>query len=64
MSALFPAGRDDVYWAGRATLISRYDLIADYDAAFEEWFRADGGPIRVVMEPVEGAAAAAVERDA
>jgi uncharacterized protein len=38
VGALVPADRTDVYWAGRATLVSRHDLIADYDAAFEVWF--------------------------
>jgi uncharacterized protein len=61
VAALVPAGRTDLYWAGRATLISRHDLVEDYDAAFEAWFggggdRAGAGVIaasagRVVREP-------------
>ncbi|MFL5799422.1 MAG: vWA domain-containing protein [Actinomycetota bacterium] len=54
MGALVPADRNDVYWAGRATLISRHDLIADYDAAFESWFREAGDPAMVALEPVPG----------
>lgn len=32
------AARDDVYWAGRATLVHRPDDIAVYDRAFAAWF--------------------------
>jgi uncharacterized protein with von Willebrand factor type A (vWA) domain len=48
-----PADRGDLYWAGRATLISRHDLIADYDAAFEAWFRPEGRPIAMTMESTD-----------
>jgi uncharacterized protein with von Willebrand factor type A (vWA) domain len=54
VGALVPADRADVYWAGRATLISRHDLIADYDAAFEEWFQEAGGPATAAVEPLPG----------
>ena len=50
VSALVPADRTDLYWAGRATLISRHDHIADYDAAFEEWLRDVGTSVLVATE--------------
>ncbi|GIU87807.1 MAG: VWA domain-containing protein [Acidimicrobiia bacterium] len=37
------ARRDDVYWAGRATLVKRPEAVATYDAAFEA-FWAGGAP--------------------
>jgi len=52
VGTLVPADRADVYWAGRATLISRHDQIADYDAAFEDWFREAGGPAMAAVEPL------------
>ena len=54
VSALLPADRTDLYWAGRATLISRHDLISDYDEAFEAWFRDIGTPVLITMEPAAG----------
>lgn len=33
-----PANGDDVYWAGRATLVRRPDDVGDYDAAFVSYF--------------------------
>jgi len=42
-AALDPFDRVDLYWAGRATLISRHDLIEPFDAAFEAYFGRRGG---------------------
>ena len=30
--------RDDLYWAGRASLISRPEDVETFDAAFDDWF--------------------------
>ena len=38
MSRLDPADPDDLYWAGRACLVSRQEDIATYDAVFAELF--------------------------
>jgi hypothetical protein len=38
MSRLDPADRHDLYWAGRACLVSRQEDIATYDAVFAELF--------------------------
>jgi uncharacterized protein with von Willebrand factor type A (vWA) domain len=62
VGALAPADRDDLYWAGRATLISRHDQIEDYDAAFDAWF-ATGRPAAVATTAVEDAAAGGRERE-
>jgi uncharacterized protein with von Willebrand factor type A (vWA) domain len=61
VSALAPADRDDLYWAGRATLISRHDLIEDYDSAFDAWF-AMGTRVSIAMEAVDNPAAATAAR--
>jgi uncharacterized protein with von Willebrand factor type A (vWA) domain len=43
--------RDDLYWAGRASLISRPEDTEAFDGAFEDWFRQG---IRVELDlPVE-----------
>jgi uncharacterized protein len=48
-AALEPLDRDDLYWAGRATLVSGKAAIEQYDAAFRDYFRT------VEIEaPVEG----------
>jgi hypothetical protein len=62
VAALAPAGRDDVYWAGRATLISRHDLIEDYDVAFGAWFQA-GRPVSIAIEPADRASTPAARRE-
>ena len=38
MSTLDPADLLDLYWAGRATLVSRRDSIATFDAVFRRFF--------------------------
>jgi len=41
-AALDPFDRVDLYWAGRATLVSRHDLIEPFDAAFAAYFGRRG----------------------
>jgi hypothetical protein len=36
--ALGVLGRDDLYWAGRSSLISRPEDVETFDAAFDAWF--------------------------
>jgi len=38
-AALGALDRDDLYWAGRASLISRPEDVEAFDATFEDWFR-------------------------
>src|SRR5207244_5166981 len=38
LSKLDPADLVDLYWAGRATLVNRYDDIARYDEVFRRFF--------------------------
>src|SRR5690606_14884293 len=38
LDALDPMRRDDVYWAGRATLCSSPDDLEIYERLFAEWF--------------------------
>jgi len=38
-AALSPLERDDLYWAARASLVSRPEDAAAFDAAFDEYFR-------------------------
>jgi uncharacterized protein len=44
MTPLDPSDLVDLYWAGRATLISRKEDIATYDAVFRRFFLASGAP--------------------
>lgn len=37
--ALSPAGRDELYWAGRAALVARHEDVVVFDEAFASWFR-------------------------
>jgi uncharacterized protein len=39
VSTLGPIERDNLYWAGRSTLISRKEDTEAFDAAFEDWWR-------------------------
>jgi uncharacterized protein with von Willebrand factor type A (vWA) domain len=54
-AVLDPLDREDLYWAGRATLISRRDHAAAFDAAFDAYFGS---------AEIEGAPAGAVAREA
>src|SRR5215831_10908117 len=42
-ATLDPTDLVDVYWAGRATLVSKPDDIADYDETFRRYFLDVGG---------------------
>ena len=45
MSTLDPADVVDLYWAGRATLVTRRDSIPTYDAVFRRFFLGGGDPL-------------------
>jgi uncharacterized protein len=57
---LDPADLVDLYWAGRATLVSRKDDIAGYDAAFRRYFLAEAGPAGELLLRASSAAEAEV----
>jgi uncharacterized protein with von Willebrand factor type A (vWA) domain len=42
-AVLEPLDRDDLYWAGRASLVSGKDAIEGYDVAFREYFGTGAG---------------------
>ncbi len=42
MATLEPTDLVDLYWGGRATLVTRYDQIAAYDAVFRRYFLGTG----------------------
>jgi len=44
MTPLDPSDLVDVYWAGRATLVSRHEDIAVYDQVFRRYFLDEGAP--------------------
>jgi hypothetical protein len=46
MTPLDPADLLDLYWAGRATLVSRHEDEPVYDRVFREYFLAQDGPAR------------------
>jgi uncharacterized protein with von Willebrand factor type A (vWA) domain len=46
---LEPSDLVDLYWAGRATLVSKKDDIPGYDAAFRRYFLAEGAPARGLL---------------
>jgi uncharacterized protein with von Willebrand factor type A (vWA) domain len=46
-TALGALGREDLYWAARASLISRPEDAGAFDAAFEDWFRQG---VRIELE--------------
>jgi uncharacterized protein len=46
MSTLDPADLVDLFWAGRATLVTRKDSIPTYDAVFRRFFLGGGDPVR------------------
>ena len=61
MAPLDPSDLLDLYWAGRATLVSRRDDIAVYDEVFRGFFLDAGDPVR---ELVTLKAQASAESDA
>src|SRR5512132_819110 len=48
LSRLDPTDLRDIYWSGRACLVSRHDDLAAYDAAFAHYFLGDAGPRLVI----------------
>ena len=44
LARLDPTDLRDVYWSGRACLVTRHDDLAAFDAAFARYFLADVGP--------------------
>ncbi|MCE2529235.1 MAG: VWA domain-containing protein [Acidimicrobiia bacterium] len=49
---LDPAGIDDLYWAGRITLINRHPDLAAYNAAFDAFFVGSEGESPAPMLPL------------
>lgn len=45
MAPLDPTDLEDLYWAGRTTLVSRYDAIAIYDEVFRRFFLGGADPV-------------------
>jgi uncharacterized protein len=50
LAAIGAASRADVYWAGRASLLSRPEDVAVYDRAFEAFF-SEPAPLHAVPDP-------------
>lgn len=44
VSVLNPGDLLDLYWSGRASLVTRHDQIPTYDRIFREFFLGDEGP--------------------
>jgi uncharacterized protein with von Willebrand factor type A (vWA) domain len=49
MMPLDPSDLLDLYWAGRATLVSRREDISTYDRVFRQFFLAEGAPAAAVL---------------
>lgn len=58
-AALGALDRTDLYWAGRASLISRPEDVESFDGAFDEWFREG---IRIELGMPASAEGGGVER--
>ena len=59
MTPLDPSDLVDLYWAGRATLVSRKEDIATYDEVFRRFFLAEGAPAaRQLLLPARAVAEA------
>ena len=59
MTPLDPSDLVDLYWAGRATLVSRKEDIAAYDEVFRRYFLAEGAPAaRQLLLPARAVAEA------
>lgn len=54
---------EDVYWAGRATLVSRPEDIAMFDAMFLAFFHNDGAGFKVRFEDEAESASMAIDND-
>ncbi|HVT66743.1 MAG TPA: VWA domain-containing protein [Trebonia sp.] len=62
MTPLDPTDLADLYWAGKATLVSRHDDDPVYDATFRRYFLDEDGPGRGQLS-VSAAAAATAEAE-
>ncbi|HEV8205465.1 MAG TPA: VWA domain-containing protein [Acidimicrobiia bacterium] len=60
LSHLDPTDLRDIYWSGRACLVSRHDDLAAYDSAFAHYFLGETGPRHVV--PSDGSPSADANR--
>lgn len=49
LAPLDPTDLLDLYWAGRATLITKRDDIATYDEVFRRYFLGGAGPVRELI---------------
>lgn len=49
MTPLDPTDLVDLYWAGRASLVTRREDIAGYDEVFRRFFLADGNPVEELL---------------
>lgn len=49
LAVLDPADLVDLYWAGRATLVSKRDDIGVYDEVFRRFFLGAAGPVRELV---------------
>jgi uncharacterized protein len=49
MAPLDPTDLMDLYWAGRATLVTRHDDLGVYDAVFRRFFLDAGDPVRELV---------------
>jgi uncharacterized protein len=59
MTPLDPSDLVDLYWAGRATLVSRKEDIATYDEVFRRFFLNEGAPAaKLLMLPARAVAEA------
>jgi hypothetical protein len=59
MTPLDPSDLVDLYWAGRATLVTRHEDIAAYDRVFRRYFLDEGAPgARQLLLPAQAAAEA------
>lgn len=68
VAVLEPRDLENLYWAGRITLVGRREDLAAYDGAFATYFRRDAPPPQpaarsVIRVAVEGRLPAAVLRD-
>ena len=60
LAHLDPTDLRDLYWSGRACLVSRHDDLAAYDNAFAHYFLGDAGPRHLV--PSDGSPPADVNQ--
>jgi hypothetical protein len=61
--ALLPLRREDLYWAGRASLVSRPEDLEAFDLAFDEYFGAEDGFPAIASLVVPGTPAISPEAE-